>query len=335
MPLKDYGVHVGYPISFKAERDNGSPHLQLLYSNSPNLTGPSFRAAINIKSSTIETRLVYWFIRNFNHPITTQLTPLAPGFHEKNPTTRFPAIDFIRSNFFDLATGSILRHNVEGEDNDLIDFISPVLTEVIKRKAVVYIFGQKFPGGIHDVHMNQGNEGRFAKDNGVWQDGGILLHFEDDGHWEGVFLAFAVQKVHTDDGDGSPIGSLDFVGLIERVVTPPPIRTEGIIQIRGALLNPIGHDPTPTGDPEKVYLVNRTAHDIDLNRWTIVNKNGDRQVCDNVLKGNEEKGFLVPDCPLSNQGGTISLLDNNGLKVDGVSYSKAQAKREGVLVMFH
>ncbi len=40
-----------------------------------------------------------------------------------------------------------------GENNDIIDFVAPVLDEAIRRKAEIYLFGQKFPGGIHDVHM--------------------------------------------------------------------------------------------------------------------------------------------------------------------------------------
>lgn len=48
--------------------------------------------------------------------------------------------------------------------------------------------------------MNQGSAPWF--DNGVGQDGGILLDFEDDDHWDGLFIAFASQKVPTDDDTG-------------------------------------------------------------------------------------------------------------------------------------
>ena len=34
------------------------------------------------------------------------------------------------------------------------------------------------PGnGIHDIHMNQGNAAQFVGDDGVYQDGGLLVHF--------------------------------------------------------------------------------------------------------------------------------------------------------------
>jgi hypothetical protein len=37
---------------------------------------------------------------------------------------------------------------------------------------------------------------------------------------------------------------------------------------------------------------------------------------------------------LSNKGGTITLLNSDGLKVDGVAYTKEQAKSEGSPVVF-
>jgi hypothetical protein len=40
------------------------------------------------------------------------------------------------------------------------------------------------------------------------------------------------------------------------------------------------------------------------------------------------------DVPLSNDGGLITLLDAAGLKVHGVSYTKAQAARQGWTVAF-
>ena len=43
---------------------------------------------------------------------------------------------------------------------------------------------------------------------------------------------------------------------------------------------------------------------------------------------------LAAPVPLGNSGGAITLLDANGLKVDGVSYTKARAGREGWLVVF-
>ena len=76
-------------------------------------------------------------------------------------------------------------------DNDLKDLIE---TEVVKAMdlpgSVIYAFGAKWgpekgkpdeyfkfvPGnGIHDIHMNQGNSGKYKKDNGVFHDGALVF----------------------------------------------------------------------------------------------------------------------------------------------------------------
>jgi hypothetical protein len=43
---------------------------------------------------------------------------------------------------------------------------------------------------------------------------------------------------------------------------------------------------------------------------------------------------VSPPAQLGNSGGIITLLDPAGLKVDGVSYTKEQARREGWLIVF-
>lgn len=338
MPIQKYGCWVAYPKSFTAETDENTPHIELMFGEDRNSSVGNFRAAINIKSSTPnESRLVYWFERDLRkHTISDELAALGPGFHPRG-SNKFPALDYIRGNLFSLQTGTILRHNVPGEMNDITDYMSPVLTEAIQRKATIYLFGQQFDSGddgIHDVHMNQGNSGKYAKDNGVWQDGGILLYFPDDQHWEGIFLAFAVQIVHTDDRTGNPIGTTSFVELLGGDAPPPPI-SDGTVYIRAALVNPVGPDENPQGQPETVYLVNKTQQDINLANWSIRNRNNDSQNLSGVLKSNGQIKVEVPNCPLSNKGGIITLLNAAGLKVDGVSYSKAQAAREGVLIYFH
>ena len=43
---------------------------------------------------------------------------------------------------------------------------------------------------------------------------------------------------------------------------------------------------------------------------------------------------LPVDVPMSNDGGLITLLDASGLKVHGVSYTKAQVARQGWTITF-
>ena len=48
--------------------------------------------------------------------------------------------------------------------------------------------------------MNQGNE-KWKGDNGIWQDGGILIHFEKEENGSVSSLAFQSQSWCTDEED--------------------------------------------------------------------------------------------------------------------------------------
>ena len=67
------------------------------------------------------------------------------------------------------------------------------------------VFGFLPGNGVHDVHMNQGNSQQFRRDDGVWQDGGLLLHYPTQDQWVAIFLAFQSQAWHTDDRTGHAI----------------------------------------------------------------------------------------------------------------------------------
>ena len=94
-----------------------------------------------------------------------------------------------------------LPADAAGPDNDLADVLDGHITRAIgDPSADLYAFGQRWgpedgvpdkvfgfaPGnGVHDIHMNQGNDPAFARDDGVWQDGGLLVHFPAVSRWVG------------------------------------------------------------------------------------------------------------------------------------------------------
>jgi uncharacterized protein YukJ len=206
--VKNYGVWVAKPTHMKAERaniDSRSPHIQLTFTDNAG----NHRAAINVKSTDRhESRLVYWLNRQLKHSITDHFQNLHLGFrplHDEN------GLDYIRQKLVRIEDGAVLPHDEAGPNNDIIDEVAPILQDGIDRKATIYIFGSMFAdngttngrgSGIHDIHMNQGSLPRF--DNGTYQDGAIFLHFDDDDHWECVFLAFASQRIPTWDDSGKP-----------------------------------------------------------------------------------------------------------------------------------
>ena len=120
-----------------------------------------------------------------------------------------------------------------GADNDLNEKIERYIKRAIEEKAIIYAFGERWgpeentpdsyfhfkPGnGIHDIHMNQGNVEKWQGDDGIWQDGGILIHFEKEEEWIGIFLAFQSQSWCTDEEGHArvPVEHCDYKGIINK-----------------------------------------------------------------------------------------------------------------------
>lgn len=214
MPIPHYGVWVATPTSFTVERDDvdfRSPHIYLKFKNYPHSTR-QFRAAINVKSIGPDSRLIYWLVNNLKKDFTKGLKDLERGFH---PIVAGNGLDYDRLHLVDFAEGTLLEYDAPWPYNDIIDQVAPILRRAVESDNVtVYIFGSQFPheDGIHDIHMNQGSLGRF--DHGVGQDGGIIFHYHDTDRWEAIFLAFASQKIPTDE-NGLPRGDArELVALL-------------------------------------------------------------------------------------------------------------------------
>jgi uncharacterized protein YukJ len=210
MGIQGYGVWVATPTIFAAQRTGKSPHGNLTFSDGTNKYTSTI-ANINVKSTTTDTRLVYWNDASFTHPITTQLAELSQGFTslaDATEGTNGVRLDLLRSGLETLTAGTVLETSIPGANNDIVDDLTAIFNKAIADKATVYLWGSQYVdsasvAGIHDIHMNQGDSGGFTGDNGIWQDGSFILHFSD-GHYEAVFLAFAEQYTQTTD-EGQPI----------------------------------------------------------------------------------------------------------------------------------
>ncbi|CEI41854.1 hypothetical protein FVEN_g3799 [Fusarium venenatum] len=345
--VKDYGVWRAKPVRYTFEdrfKDPHSPHLSLYFDDDQ---GGEGRAAVNIKSGNKEeSRLAYWTVPNFTHNVTTKLAQLTNGFHPLGPLEQRLdglALDYIRSNLFSRGSGRILPHDVDGADNDILDQLKPIIDRAISTEATVYIYGSEFNDGkgIHNVHMNQGNSGRWLKDNGVFQDGALIFQFED--HWEAVFIGFASQAVHTEDGGkraGYPLPDQDFMtwaNFLAPERSTDDKRKDDVadssVFIAKALVNPPGPDQQPGTAPETITLKNRTGDEIDLSGWKIRIKTGDTQILPSGTRiGPANNKTIETSVPLSNNGGIITLLNAEGFKVHGVSYTRAEAN--GAVVVF-
>jgi uncharacterized protein YukJ len=344
MSLKEYGVWTGKAVRVSAETaadDPHTPHIHLFYDDG---TGGEYdnarRASINVKSGSAISELVVWINLNFTHTITEKLSALNQGFTPLENKANGIALDYIRGNMMNLKEGRVLPHDIPGQENDVLDLVFPLLKSAVQRQAVVHLFGEPYlPArqGIHDVHMNQGSAGRFTKYNGVWQDGGLFIE-NSDGSYTSILIAFASQAAHTDESTGNALpGSNNLKQLITHS-GEPVIADDLRVAIIGALVNPVGAENTPhhTGRPETVWLMNRSPTPISLKGWSILNKSEKVQpMADEiVLAPGGIHTVEMNKAPLSNKGGLLTLLDNNGVKVDGVNYTRKQALQEGYITLF-
>jgi uncharacterized protein YukJ len=337
MPLAGYGVLAGRVADCRAEGGSDTPHYQIRVRGG----GADYRVAVNVLSQQAPSELLYLADETFRHPLVQDLPDLPDGF---SPLAGGPgglALDFIRGNLFDRTLLQAVPATAPGPDNDLADKLDHFVRRAVgDADARVYAFGQRWgpepgtpdkvfgfsPGnGVHDIHMNQGNSGRFRGDDGVWQDGGLLLHFPAQDQWVAIFLAFQSQAWHTDDQTGHTIPG----GEPAEPGEPAADRT---VRIVAAMVNPTG----PAPEAETVTLLNAGPDAIGLTGWSILDGQKRRMVLDaqTIGAGDTIRVPVAPPVQLSNRGGLITLLDPDGLKADGVAYTKDQAEAEGWSLVF-
>ncbi len=334
MSIQKYGVLKGKAIETKKGTGN-SPHFQILVSDGKLL----FRIAVNVESQEPPSDVLYYVDEAFQHPIMDLLELMPKGHHLLESKPGSLALDLIRGNLFDTSLMKPLPYDVPGADNDLNELVQKYVDKAISMESSeIYAFGERWgpedardnffgftPGnGIHDIHMNQGSSDAFKKYDGVWQDGGLIIHLPDENKWIAIFLAFQSQCFHTDDAQGHRVPD-----VCDQAPPKPGAKSVCII---AALVNPKG----PDKGLEAVTLLNTTPGAIDLTGWSMTDKNKKKIVLKGSIKPGEalQVALSGKDIELSNKGGIITLLDKNGLKVDGVSFTKGDASKEGWTIVF-
>ena len=209
-----YGVLKGTVVGHLRNADDD--HYQILVSAAKTM----YRIAVNVHSSLKPPDLLFQRLTALPPSLTNGLKALPPGF---KPLPRKPggfAQDFVRGGIVKVGKFQVVPGDVPGANNDLKDTLEDaVVTAVDRLGSVVYAFGAKWgpeskkdkyfqftPGnGLHDIHMNQGNDKGHAADDGVFQDGCLVFQYPD-GTFRAFFMAFQSQSFHTDDKTGHAIG---------------------------------------------------------------------------------------------------------------------------------
>jgi uncharacterized protein YukJ len=214
MPIKQYGVLKGHPLGHL--RDADDDHYQLLLKAGATL----HRVAINVLSASKNSPSIVLFQTTTALPAAWRegLQKLPAGYRKLPARAGGLALDYVRSGIVSPKKMVPVPPDAAGADNDLKDKLEDAVVKAMATpESVVYAFGEKWgpesdrsdqyfgfrPGnGIHDIHMNQGNSGKYAKDNGVYQDGALVISYPGD-RWRAFFFAFQSQTFETDE-QGNP-----------------------------------------------------------------------------------------------------------------------------------
>ena len=245
---------------------------------------------------------------------------------------------------FDWHNGRALPASGSAAADDLQDFLTLYLEQCRAGVGELYAFGAKFTQnlhkpiddefgnldglhGVHDIHLNQGNAGAHAGDNGAFHDGGLILSYGD--RYVGLFLGFQTQRVPT-DSTGAPTAESQALGDL---IGPPTVIPTATVYLERALVNPSGSDP----GREVVVIGNLATTTAVLDGWRLVDKN---QRITNLAGEAVTAGASLllqldgSGVQLGNKGGNLLLVDPAGKQVDGVVYTAEDAGPEDRFIRF-
>lgn len=190
-----------------------SPHYQIHVVDPQ--SGTDYRIAVNVLSQVQPYNLMYHVIDDFKYKTLATLQELPDGFTHLESKADGLAIDFLRSDIVDEDQLRPVLFTDIGSETQLNDLLHARVQQAIADpNARIYAFGDHWgpepgkpdkyfnfvPGnGIHDIHMNQGNDPSHRREDGVWQDGALMIFLPATNRWMAVFLKFQSQSLHTDD----------------------------------------------------------------------------------------------------------------------------------------
>ena len=339
-----YGVLRARPDRYKREDNASTPHLQI---RALDTSGQPWRIAVNVQSDS-GSNVAFWVVDPLaGHPLLASMPATVSGFTTVARNADH-ALDYVKAPLFTWTDGRSLPPSGTTSGDDLQDLLSLYLDQCKAAGGEIYAFGAKFDRnlhkpidaefgntdglhGIHDIHMNQGNVGPHAGDNGVFHDGGLILKFPD--RYLGLFLGFQTQRIPTDAAGNAAAGATPISQLLAGVPPPPPpaVATSAIY-IERALINPSG----PDAGREVVVLSSLATTAQALTDWRLVDKNG-RMTAINATIGPGQSILVALDgtgVQLGNQGGNLMLQDSHNAQVDVIIYTADDASVENRYVRF-
>lgn len=211
MPIRNYSVLKGDPVKGKLVFGR-SPHYQI----DVNTGNDTITVEINVQSVD-HSEVLYLVDHAFQPDDAASLEALDTGLTTLHSRPGGLALDYVRSrvNGEPMVTRDAMsllpktfpaghRHN--DLNNEVVDLLNRAIAD---EQGTIYAFGSSYADGngaqgIHDIHMNQGSPAHnHSGDNGVWQDGAVLMSLPSTKSWVAIFIAFQIQSWQTNDHTGN------------------------------------------------------------------------------------------------------------------------------------
>jgi len=235
MPVSDYGLLLCNQL-VRMESDNPltdqSPHIRIFILDG--VSNREWQCTVNIKSAEkteTDRRVLASHNDNWNNDFIQTLESMCqnrtivPGWNDHKNLPSDLKLDYLRQNVINWSDmkPEDAGPSGSGQKNDLIDYFQNIYDKSKgEPNLLIFAFGSKFDNGshsvrgIHEIHMNQGNDPHYAKSDAVGQDGALFIRYEDEGQtrWFAYFCAFQVQYAPTDDQTGHRLpGSQSIIHL--------------------------------------------------------------------------------------------------------------------------
>lgn len=210
----DYGVLKGTVAGGEREAEATTPHYQIKVKAEEDGKTITWRCPVNVKSG--DGSEVLFFVDSDLLKQSTERKALAAMWKKKlkaldalaDGFTALPdhepgiALDYVREEYVAPEEMTHLPSDGPGANDDVQDTVEMYITRAKDQRGTIHVFGERFGSGagsgVHDIHMNQGNAGKWKKDNGIYQDGGIVITFPSGRHVAMLF-AFQTQSWNTDE----------------------------------------------------------------------------------------------------------------------------------------
>lgn len=146
MGIQRYGVWRGTATKWEpTQQDNDHGHITFADGESDSLD-----CAVDVKSKDSDSRIVFWNVVSFDesHPLAAKLANIPRGYQAiTNHASNGLGLDYLKGNLVNVKQGRLLDYKENGPNNDILDFLNPILNAAVSQKVDMYLYGSQYAEG--------------------------------------------------------------------------------------------------------------------------------------------------------------------------------------------